>query len=289
MVASGALSPDDQIDFLGTGFVPLRNIDDLAGHIAPRQTASTAQIPGPGAPDWCGPANEPSDAHEGGDPGIAGVLAWIAGRRATGGLFATRLNERTEVYFDEGHVLHVALSEQDLAEPLVASGQISAEDIARARGFAERFGDSFGHALIGLGMIDAATWSEHLTALSRKALTELFGWRTGELSFYTAAAPRTVEDELSLAVGPLIEAGVASLLPDDLALERRDSWNRALVALDAPAPLRAAGWSPVVNAVVERARVPIHPRTLVEQLDAPAPVAIRAIVSARLSRMIGLV
>jgi serine/threonine protein kinase len=288
MVASGALSPDDQIDFLGTGYVPLRNIDDLAGHLAPRQTAATTQIDGPGSPDWCGPAHEPSDAHEGGDPGIAGVLAWIAGRRATGGLFATRVNQRTEVYFSDGHVLHVALSDEDLAEPLIAGGQLSNEDFARARAFAERFGDSFGHALIGLGMIDAATWQKHLLTRARTAITDLFGWRTGELSFYTAAKPKAVDDKLSLAVGPLIEEGIASVLPDARALARRKSWNRDVVALDAPAPLRAAEWSPIVEAVVERARTAIDPNTLVDQIDAPAPVVIRAIVAARLSRMIGL-
>ncbi len=290
MVASGALSPDDQIDFLGTGFVPLRKIDDLAGHLAPRQTAATTQIQGPGAPDWCGAANEPSDTHDGGDPGIAGALAWIAGRRATGALFATRLNERTEVYFHDGHVLQVALSEQELAEPLIAQGTISNEDSARARAFAERFGDSFGHALIGLGMIDAATWHRHLMARSRQSIIELFGWRTGELSFYREGKPKKVDDKLSLAVGPLIEEGIASVLFDDRALKRRTFWQeQQVVALDAPGALRAAGWSPLVEQVVERARTPIDPNALVDQIDAPPAAVVRGIVAARLSRMIGLV
>lgn len=289
MVASGALSPDDQIDFLGTGYVPLRNIDDLAGHLAPRQTAATAQVQGPGSPDWCGAANEPSDTHDGGDPGAAGALAWIASRRATGALFATRLNERTEVYFHDGHVLHVALSDEAIAEPLVAQGSLSNDDCARARAFAERFGDSFGHALIGLGMIDAATWHKHLVTRSRSAVIELFGWRTGELSFYREAKPKKVDDKLSLPVGPLIEEGIASVLSDDRALRRRSFWQQNVVALDAPGALRAAGWSPIVEQVVERARTPIDPNALVEQIDAPPAAVVRAIVAARLSRMIGLV
>jgi len=289
MVASGALSPDDQIDFLGTGFVPLRNIDDLAGHLAPRQTAATTQVAGPGSPDWCGPANEPSDAHEGGDPGVAGALAWIAGRRASGGLFATRLDERTEVYFADGHVLHVALSDDNIAQPLISRGLIGTEDVARARAFAERFGDSFGHALVGLGMIDAATWQQHHLARARAAVVELFSWRTGELSFYTSAKPKAVDDRLALPIGPLIEDGIASVLSDDRALARRASWNREVVALDAPAPLRAAGWSPIVEMVVERARNPIDPSVLVGLIDAPPADVVRAIVSARLSRMLGLV
>ncbi|MBI2394677.1 MAG: serine/threonine protein kinase [Deltaproteobacteria bacterium] len=289
MVASGALSPDDEIDFLGTGFVPLRKIDDLAGHLAPRQSAATAQIAGLGAPDWCGPASEPSDTHLGGDPGAAGALAWIAGRRATGALFATRADERVEIYFHEGHALHVPQPDAELAEPLVAQGQLSQADYERARSYGGRLGEDIGHALIGLGLVAPDVWSRHLAACARRAIVELFDWRSGELSFYREGKPRKVEHRLSLQIGPLIEEGVALVLPDHRAIARRDVWRTNVVALDAPGPLRAAGWSPIVEQVVERARQPVDPNALVDRIDAPPAVVVRAIVCARLSRMIGLV
>ncbi len=288
MVATGKLSPDDGIDLTGSGYVPLKQIVDLSGHLEPRRTETT-QVPGPGAPDWYGPVSDPSDAHDGDDPGIASALSWIAARRKTGALFVTRASGRRELYFQRGRLLHVALADRAIADSLVAQNVLTLSAVDTACAFAGRFGDDLGDALVGLGALEPSVWQRQVAEHSRAEVVALFSVPDGEISFYSDAAPNKTVHPLSLALGPLIEAGVEALLPDERAYVRRQSWRGPLAAVDAPASLRDAGWSPAVEAVLERTRSAVEPRDLVELLGGDPARAIRAIESARLGRLIAIV
>jgi eukaryotic-like serine/threonine-protein kinase len=280
LVASGRLGADDHINVNDTGYVPLRKIDDLAGHLSSRRTVTT-QISGPGSPDWYGPASDPSDAHDGVDPGIASALSWIAARRATGALFAAN----TEIYFLRGRVQHVPIDADAIADSLVEQGVIPRESVERAKAFAAKFGDDLGDALVGLATVDPTTWTRTIATRTREAIVTLFGVREGNISFYQDAQPKKVHAPITLAVGPLIEAGVEATLTDPEARYR--AWRGPFVALDAEGALRDSGWSPIVEIVVERMRSPIDPCSLVVALGGDAAATVRAIESARLGRLIG--
>ncbi len=234
LVASGKISADDRVD-LGDGFVALREIEDLAGHLGPRKT--TMQFVDAGTPDWCASAAEPSDAHGGADAGAGFALGWIAARAATGVLFATIGERRREAYFHGGRLSHVPTATTD--------------------------------------------------AESRAAITLLFSMREGDLAFYRGAEPDAA-DRVAIPVGPLVEGAVAATLGDDAAVERRRSWRSKLVALDVPASLRDAGWSRLVERVLEHARTAVDPSTLVDTFDEDPRDVVRAIESARLARMLGI-
>jgi eukaryotic-like serine/threonine-protein kinase len=288
MVATGKLSPEDRVDLMGTGFLPLQQIDDLAGHLAPRRTATT-QMEGPGTPDWFGGVSDPSDAHDGADPGIASALSWIAARRQTGALFVTRAGERKELYFQRGRLLHVVLDDSAIAQALVTQNVLTLSAVDTARAFAGRFGDDLGDSLVGLGALEPSVWQRQVAERSRLEIVELFSASDGEISFYSDAMPARPVSGLSLALGPMVEAGVDSILSDDRAHARRRAWKGPFVAVDAPASLRDAGWSPSVEAVLERLRTAMDPSALVEVLGGDAARAIRAVEAARLGRLITVV
>lgn len=282
MVASGRLSADDRININDTGYVPIRQVDDLAGHLSARRTVTT-QIEGPGAPDWFGPACDPSDAHGGADPGIASALAWIASRRASGALFVGR----TEIYFQRGRVHYVPIDADAIAESLIAQGVLPRDSVERARAFASRFGDDLGDALVGLATLDPTTWTRMVAKRTREIVVSLFSLREGELSFYHDAMPKKAVAPVTLAVGPLIEAGVEATLTDERAHQRRRGWRGPFVALDALGPLREAGWSSSVETILERTRSPVDPSALVDAMGGDPVAVIRAIESARLARLVG--
>ena len=293
MIATGRLEEDDEIDFMGTGYVPLRDIDELARHIAPR-SSTTRQIQGPGTPDWHGLAAERFDPEVGGaiDPGIATALGWIASRRSTGVLIATRPGRRKELYFQRGQLLHVASTEagEMIGEYLVGRGLIDRPDLDFALAVLPRFGGRLGEALTGLGLIAPVTMFKAIQEQGRDKVLEIFKWGEGELSFYAGEEPAKVDFPLELTVGPLVEAGVAAMIDDAIATARYRPWiDRKLVTTEVSPALRAAGWSPRVERVLTVASSPITVRALLRTLavDVTSPhEAARNVEAARVVRMI---
>lgn len=294
LVVTGHIGGDDQVDFMGTGFVPLVDVDELSRHLAPRSTV-TKQVSGPGAPDWHGFAAERYDEEVGGaiEPGIATALAFVAGRRASGVLLAQHGVLRKEVYFSGGKVLHVASTDPGelIGEYLVSRGLVERTDLDFALAVLPRFNGRLGEALTGLGVIEPVAMFKALQEQGRHKITEMFKWSDGELSFYSGAQPGKVEFPLEIPVGPIIESGVAAMLDDLHATARYKPWlDRRVMTNEPNLALREAGWSPRVEQVVQLASEPIVVRVLLKSLasmGASPHDAVRAVESARLSRMIG--
>jgi eukaryotic-like serine/threonine-protein kinase len=293
LVVTGRLSSEDEIDFMGTGFVPLSEIDELARHLAPRSTV-TKQLQGPGAPDWHGFAAERYDEDIGGaiEPGIATALSYIASREASGVLIAQQGSRRKEIYVDLGRIHHVASSEatEMLGEYLVARGLLERGDLDFALAVLPRFDGHLGEALTGLGLLDAVAMFGAIQGQGRDKIVDVFTWNDGELSFYRDARAGKVEFPLDLLIGPIVEAGVHTMLDDVHAQARYKPWlERKLRISEASPSLRSAGWSPRVMQVVAMIERPVIVRTLLRNLTADGAgehEAIRAIESARLARML---
>ncbi len=292
LVVTGRLSAEDEIDFMATGFVPLSEIDELARHLAPRSTV-TKQLQGPGAPDWHGFAAERYDEDIGGaiEPGIAIALSFIASREASGVLIAQQGARRKEIYVDLGRVHHVASTEaaEMIGEYLVARGLLDRGDLDFALAVLPRFNGHLGEALTGLGVLTPVAMFGAIRDQGRDKIADIFTWSEGELSFYSDARAGRVEFPLDLPIGPIVEAGVASMLDDHHAEARYRPWldRRVRVAECSPS-LREAGWSPrVVRATA--LEEPTLVRTLVRELveyGGTEHDAMRAIESARVSRML---
>jgi len=294
LVVTGRLGSDDQVDFMGTGFERLEDIDELARHLAPRSTV-TRQLQGPGAPDWHGFAAERYDEDVGGalEPGIATALAYAGSRRATGVLLAQQGSRRKEIYFSGGRVHHVASTEagEMLGEYLVARGVLERTDLDFALAVLPRFNGRIGEALTGLGVIDPVAMFSAIRDQGRDKIVDVFLWSEGDLSFYRDAAPGKVEFPLDLPIGPVVEAGIAAMLDQRHAVARFKPWLDRRVRLDASASsaLVDASWSHHVERVLGLAKQPTRVRTLLEQLGTAGVAsldAMRAVESARVARMI---
>jgi hypothetical protein len=287
LVLAGHLGGEDQVDFMGTGFVPLREIEDLARYLASREP-DTMRIDRPGNPDWFGMLAQEVDEQTGlvVEPGMALALAWIAARSATGMLVAEGTRRRREIYVREGTVLHVSSTEPTaIGEYMVARGMLERADLEVAIAAIPRLHGHITNVLVGLGLVQPQAMSAAIEAQARDQIVNVFTWPEGTLTFYGGAAPGPIDQALALTAGPIVEAGVQACLDDARATTRHAAdLDRALVATDAPPPLVAAGWSPIVKRVVELAanRAPL--RRLLESLaNVATPAdAMRAIEVARL-------
>ncbi|MBK7396874.1 MAG: DUF4388 domain-containing protein [Myxococcales bacterium] len=296
LVATGKLGGADEVDFMGTGFVALADIDELARHLAPRSTV-TRQLEGPGTPDWHGVVQEPSDdttlpTSTSLDPGVARALSFVATRRATGVLIAQEPRRRKEIYFVNGRMFHAATSESSelTGEYLVARGLLDRSDLDFALAVLPRFDGRLGEALTTLGLVEPVKMFRLLEDLNRDRLLDLFRWTEGELSFYDGAQPGKVDFPLDLLIGPIVESGVGGVLSDAEAEGRASRWGkRRIQPAEATSGLHDAGWSAVVLHTLVCTRGGVGYGSLVSALchDGLRPAAaVRAIETARLARLL---
>jgi serine/threonine-protein kinase len=293
LVATGRVAEEDQVDFFGTGYVPVTDIEELARLLAPRSSV-TCKIEGPGSAVWQAPAAEQFDANIGGaiDPGAAAALAYVASRRATGVLLAQAEDRHKEIYFVNGRLFHVPSSETNelLGEYLVARGMLERSDLDFALAVLPHFNGRIGEALMGLGLVDTMKMFRAIQEQGRDKVAELFAWSEGGLAFYEGAQPTKVEFPLDLPVGPIIETGITRMLDDRRASARWAPWvDRRLTVVDVPAGLRDAGWSPRVEQALTLAKAPIVARTLLRSIavsGATAHDAARAVEAARVAGLL---
>lgn len=293
LVATGRVAEEDQVDFFGTGYVPVTDIEELARLLAPRSTV-TCKIEGPGSAVWQAPAAEQFDPNIGGaiEPGAAAALAYVASRRATGVLLAQAEDRHKEIYFVNGRLFHVPSNETNelLGEYLVARGMLERSDLDFALAVLPRFNGRIGEALMGLGLVDTMKMFRAIQEQGRDKVAELFAWSEGSLAFYEGAQPTKVEFPLDLPVGPIVETGISRMLDDRRASARWAPWvDRRLAIVDVAAGLRDAGWSPRVEQVLTLARAPIVARTLLRSIavsGATAHDAARAVEAARVAGLL---
>lgn len=292
LVVTGRLDAEDHVDFLGTGFQPLAEIDELARHLAPRSSV-TKQVNRPGAPDWHGFAAERYDEEVGGaiEPGIATAMAFTAGRRATGVLLAEHGDRRKEIYFVNGRVFHVASTEaaEMIGEYLVTRGLLERGDLDFALAVLPRFDGRLGEAITGLGLLEPVKMFKAIEEQGRDKIVEVFGWSDGEISFYSGAQPGKVEFPLDLPIGPIVEAGMASMLDEPHAVARYSAWvERRIRPREVPSSLRDAGWSPRVERALLAIKQPTRVGAVLDALKADGLSAYEAILAVESARVVGL-
>jgi serine/threonine-protein kinase len=225
--ATGQIGRGDKIDYMGRGYAPIDEIEELARHL-PMRTATTNQLSGPGQPDFF---DDLAQA-----PMLA-VLARILEDRETGVIFAERDADaegeasRKELYFVDGRLHHVASSNAHelLGEYLVRRGKLAREELDLALAVLPRYSGRMGDTLISLGLVGPVDIFRAIREQGRDRVADLFIWRTGKVSFYRGQLAPHVEFPLDLDLPGLMLAGIEAAHPGDSPLETwRDRLDRPL-------------------------------------------------------------
>lgn len=216
-LATGQIAREDKIDFVGRGFKVAAEIEELA-RFFPAQTATTNQLTGPGAPDFCDQVAPSS---------ILQTLMRVLGHRETGVLFAERAEAtgthgRKELYFVAGKLHHVASSNASelLGEYLVRRGKLEREELDLALAVLPRYGGRMGDTLISMGLVGPVDIFRAIREQGRDRVADLFSWKGGTLSFYRGQAAPHVEFPLDLELPALMLAGLEAAEPGDAPMEK---------------------------------------------------------------------
>jgi serine/threonine-protein kinase len=248
--ATGQLGRGDDVDYMGQGFRPIEQIDELARHL-PMRTATTNQLTGPGAPDFMDNLAQA--------PMLA-VLLRILENRETGVLFAERDADATgeasrkELYVVDGRLHHVASSNAHelLGEYLVRRGKLAREELDLALAVLPRYSGRMGDTLISLGLVGPVDIFRAIREQGRDRVADLFSWKVGQLSFYRGQLAPHVEFPLDLDLPSLMLAGVEAAYPADTPLMLwRERLDRVMVSVMEGRPgLHNIVWPPLVSRIL---------------------------------------
>jgi serine/threonine protein kinase len=254
LVASGKVGADDRVDYLGEGLRPIGEIEDLARYLGAADSTTT-RIAGPGSPDFY------DHAHVG-ERRTESSTSWAIDpgiARALGWIAATH-----------------------------ASGALFATTARRRR-------EIYFHDGQVLQVAPGAPSGSSFEAQRQRAFQEVvdvFRWNDGELAFYAGAEPARVTMPLALMIGPIVEAGVASMSEPSKLLARHHAWaDRVLVASPAREDALDAGWSPRVRRIVTMLASPmtlsaLERMLILEEPHLPAFEIARSIEAARVAGLI---
>jgi len=119
---------------------------------------------------------------------LPGVLRELYVGRKTGVLAFSRTDERRNVHFRGGHVIHADTSvrEDRLGEVMVRNGLLSADDLKKARGFVLRDNRRLGEVLIDLGLLDQRGLEAALKVHVSAVVAAVFAWPDGDYEFTEA-------------------------------------------------------------------------------------------------------
>lgn len=262
LLATNQVEAELEVD-LGDGFQPLHRVPMLARYLR-ANTATTSRLQGPGVPDYAG--RMPAQT-------IAEALVWILQGRETGALFAEddRVpSTRTELYFDEGHLVHATSSEPStlLGELLVARGVLERDELELAVLVMHNYNGRLGDTLIALGLVDPIQVFQAIRAQGRDRVAAIFGWRSGQLAFYRGVGARQLEFRLELDVPALLLAGCAAQRGEHAALAELQLREAERVEVCRPGPAWAGevSWPGVLVALIDACARPKTLRELAEQL-----------------------
>ncbi len=248
--ATGQIGRGDKIDYMGRGYAPIDEIEELARHL-PMRTATTNQLSGPGQPDFFDDlAVSP----------MLGVLLRVLEARETGVLFAERAADtegeagRKELYFVDGRLHHVASSNAHelLGEYLVRRGKLAREELDLALAVLPRYSGRMGDTLISLGLVGPVDIFRAIREQGRDRVADLFVWKLGKLSFYRGQTAPHVEFPLDLDLPGLMLAGIEAVHPAETPLETwRDRMDRTLsIAYEDKKGLGGVNWPTVAARVL---------------------------------------
>jgi serine/threonine-protein kinase len=237
-LATGQIQRDDQVDFVGRGFRPAAEIEELA-RFFPVATATTGQIAGPGQPDFLDQLGTVSMLH---------TLMRVLRQRETGVLFVERVDDggetsRKELYFVGGKLHHVASTNASelLGEYLVRRGKLAREELDLALAVLPRYGGRMGDTLISMGLVGPVDIFRAIREQGRDRVADLFLWKFGTVSFYRGAGAPHVEFPLDLELPALMLAGLEAAKPGEAPLDdHRANFDRVLGPADGRDDLLAA-------------------------------------------------
>jgi serine/threonine-protein kinase len=215
--ATGQVGRGDKVDYMGRGYAPIEEVEELARHL-PMRTATTNQLSGPGQPDFFDDLAQAP---------MLNVLLRVLEARETGVLFAERGADaageagRKELYFVDGRLHHVASSNAHelLGEYLVRRGKLAREELDLALAVLPRYSGRMGDTLISLGLVGPVDIFRAIREQGRDRVADLFVWRTGKLSFYRGQLAPHVEFPLDLDLPGLMIAGLEAAHPGEAPLQ----------------------------------------------------------------------
>ena len=255
-LATGTIGRGDTVDYMGRGFHPVEEIEELARFL-PMSSVTSSKFPGPGTPDFFAKLSP---------EGILHPLARVLEKKETGVMFIERAAVdqvaagRKELYFVDGKLHHVASSNASelLGEYLVRRGKLARDELDLALAVLPRHGGRMGDTLIALGLVDSLDIFRAIREQGRDRVADLFVWKQGNVSFYRGQPAPRVDFPLDLDLATLMLVGLETSLPGDVALEklvpRLDDVLRATD--EVPPGLRGAVWPPVVARVLDLAQMP---------------------------------
>jgi tRNA A-37 threonylcarbamoyl transferase component Bud32 len=261
-IATGEVGRGDQIDYMGQGYRPLDEIEELARFL-PMRTPQTSRVEGPGKPDH---------VYDLGHVSMLEVLLGVLERDETGVLFAERSTgddrSRKELYFVRGRLHHVASSHASelFGEYLVRRGKLTREELDMALAVLPRNQGRMGDTLISLGLVSPVDIFQAIREQGRDRVADLFMWKNGTASFYRGQEAQRVEFPLDLDLPSLILAGMEAAVPGESALERYRGRLHHVIGpgrRDRPGLLHVK-WPPQISAIEALAR---RPRRLSEVLS----------------------
>jgi serine/threonine protein kinase len=248
--ATGQIGRGDRVDYLGRGFQPLEEVEELARHL-PMRTATTNQLTGPGAPDFL---------EDLASVAMLTVLLRVLEGRETGVLLAEREADaageasRKELYFVDGKLHHVASSNAHelLGEYLVRRGKLAREELDLALAVLPRYSGRMGDTLISLGLVGPVDIFRAIREQGRDRVADLFLWKSGTVSFYRGQTAPHVEFPLDLDLPALMLAGLEAVHPTDTPLEAyRDRLDDTLgPSTEERKGLKGVAWPPMVARVL---------------------------------------
>ena len=214
MIVTGDIDGGTMVNWLGDGFLPVREIEVLERHLPDSLMTQTQNAPG--RPDL--EAELTPDA-------LLSLLAKLHTYRETGLVLidgGPDNHRRKEAYFEQGVLQHVGSADGSelLGQSLVRRGVIATDELDLALAMLSRFDGRLGDTLLALGLLDTVQLFQALQEQAKERIVSLFERQGGRAVFYRGVKPTRVEQPLQLGLIPLMLAGMEAAFPGNAPTER---------------------------------------------------------------------
>lgn len=266
-MAIGEIGRGDRVDYLGRGFLPIEQVEDLARFLPPT-TAPTDELVGVGIPDFMDDVSVMA---------LLRVFLRIYGEDLTCTVFVDTqetspqrpprkgdservFSGRKELYFRHGKLVHVSSNnaEELLGRYLIRRGAINSHELEFALAVLPKYGGRMGDTLIALGLVNPVDMFRAIREQGRDRVSDLFLWADGKISLFSGHPPPQVAFPLELDIPSLLVAGLEASQPDESPMA---GFRRYLDAILGPSPepnpkLYAKNWPPMMQSILQAVQRP---------------------------------
>lgn len=232
-IVCGQIIEEDLVSQDGAEFQPIVNIPELSKHLP--TVTPTERTHDLGLPDRRGMISEQS---------VVDVFLDMYREKESGLLIFECSSIRKDVFLEEGTPRYVSsnLASELLGEYLVRREIISRMELDMALAVLDRFEGHLGDTLLGLDILDSITLLRSITAQIKDRLYDIYGWETGDFTFYrnTDASPRGFR--LSVPALELIKEGCLRGLEDRSMEEWFQDSRDQMLQLDPGAAIPLDDW-----------------------------------------------